>query len=248
MRATPGDRLTLLSQTVDGAINGADVDVVGTYTTGIKEMDDRALIVRLDTAQRILDTAAVSKLVVLLQRTEETFAAQRDLQQILDRSGQRTEIATWSEFAPFYHQVRSLFSGMFTFLGLIIVGLVVLSTGNAMTMAVMERVREIGTLMALGTTRRLVTGMFLVEGLTLAILGTGVGVVLGSILARVLTNAHIQLPPPPTFSEPQLLRILIVPPLLVGVPIVLITTLVLASVWPAVRAARLRVTDALAHL
>jgi len=248
LRASPGDRLTLLSQTVDGAHNGADVEVVGTYTTGIKELDDRAVIVRLDTAQRILNTTGVSKLVVLLQRTDETFAAQRDLQKGLDGSALRTEIATWSEFAPFYHQVRSLFSGMFTFLGLIIVGLVVLSTGNAMTMAVMERVREIGTLMAVGTTRRLVTVMFLVEGLTLGVLGTAAGVVLGSVLAHVLTIAQIQLPPPPTFSEPQPLRILVVAPLLVGVPVVLVTTLVLASVWPALRAARLRITDALAHL
>jgi ABC-type lipoprotein release transport system permease subunit len=102
--------------------------------------------------------------------------------------------------------------------------------------------------MALGTTRRLVTAMFLVEGLSLGTLGTGAGLVMGSVLARVLTNAHIQLPPPPTFSEPTLLRILIVPPLFVGVPVVLITTLMLASVWPAIRASRLRITDALVHL
>ena len=65
MGAHLGDRLTLLSQTVDGAINGLDVEVVGTYTTGIKEFDDRAAVVRIDTAQQILNTKDVSKLVAL---------------------------------------------------------------------------------------------------------------------------------------------------------------------------------------
>jgi putative ABC transport system permease protein len=248
MQARLGDRLTVLGQTVDGAINGADVIVVGTYSTGIKAFDDRALVVRLDTAQQVLQTGAISKLVVVLDDTAHTLDAQADLQRALHAAGQRTEIATWSAFAPFYHQVRSLFSGIFAFLGTIIVVLVVLSTSNAMTMAVMERVREIGTLMALGTPRRLVLFMFLVEGLGLGALGTGLGAIAGALLARVLTQAHILLPPPPTFSEPVLLNILLVPPLLIGAPLVLVATLTLASVAPAARAARLRITDALGHI
>ena len=160
----PGDRLTLLAQTVDGALNGADVDIVGTYTTGISDMDDRALIVRLDTAQTILNTTKVSKLIVVLGRTEHTSEVEAALRVALSAAAQPVEIATWSELATFYHQVRGLYTGIFMFLGVIIVSLVVLSSGNAMTMAVMERVTEIGTLMALGTSRTLVLVMFVVEG------------------------------------------------------------------------------------
>jgi putative ABC transport system permease protein len=248
MGAHLGDRLTLLSQTVDGAINGLDVAVVGTYTTGIKEFDDRAAIVRIDTAQQILNTKDVSKLVLLLRDTEETDAAHGSLAASLHAAGQHVEIASWVQFATFYRQVRALFSGIFVFLGLIILGLVVLSSGNAMSMAVLERVREIGTLMAVGTTRRTVMAMFVAEGLALGTLGAAIGVALGSVLATVLTRAHIQLPPPPTFSRPVPLTILVERPLLIAVPILLVFTLLLASLLPAARAARLRITDALGHL
>lgn len=248
LKVTVGDRLTILSQTVDGALNGADVAVVGTYTTGIREMDDRALIVRLATAQAILDTTRVSKLVVVLDETDRTLEVQASLAGVLAQGTERVEIATWADLATFYHQVRGLYSGIFMFLGIIIVGLVVLSSANAMTMAVMERVKEIGTLMAMGTGRGLVMVMFVAEGLGLGVLGGMAGAVLAYTLARVLTTAHIVLPPPPTFSNRIPLIIDVVPALWAVVPLLMIGTMLLAALLPAARAARLRITDALGHV
>jgi len=243
-----GDRVTLLSQTVDGAINGADVHVVGTYTTGIREMDDRALLVRLDTAQLILDTKKVSKLIVVLDNTEQTETVKAALHETLARAGEPIELATWSDLATFYHQVRGLYSGIFVFLGIIIVSLVILSSGNAMTMAVMERVKEIGTLMALGTSRSLVLVMFLTEAFGLGLLGGVTGAGLGWIAAHAINSAQIRLPPPPTFSRGVLLIIDVVPVLWTAVPLLMLVTLLIASVLPAARAARLRITDALGHV
>ena len=143
----------------------------GHLTTGVREMDERALIVTLPTAQAILNTSKVSKLVVVLNDTSNTDAVQSALTTSLSAAGQGVELANWSDLASFYHQVRGLYSGIFLFLGIIIVGLVVLSSGNAMSMTVMERVREIGTLMAVGTSRPLVMLMFVTEGLGLGLLG-----------------------------------------------------------------------------
>ena len=55
-----------------------------------------------------------------------------------------------------------IFIPVLLILGVIITVLVVLSAGNAMTMTVMERVQEIGTLMAVGTTRVRSMTMFVV--------------------------------------------------------------------------------------
>jgi putative ABC transport system permease protein len=247
LRVGVGDRVTLLAQTVDGAINGADVQVVGTYTTGIGEMDNRALLVHLGTAQTILNTTKISKLIVVLDNTSETEPVKAALQQRLTSAGEPTEMATWSDMATFYHQVRALFTGIFVFLGVIIVGLVILSSGNAMTMAVMERVKEIGTLMALGTSRPLVLVMFVTEALGLGLIGGAAGALFGWIAARALTAAHIMLPPPPTFSRGVLLNIDVVPALWIAVPLLMLITLLIASFLPAARAARLRITDALGH-
>jgi putative ABC transport system permease protein len=245
---TPGDRLTLLSATVDGAINGLDTVIVGVYTTGVRELDERSLVVRLDTAQALLNTTRVSKLVVVLNHTEATMTTRDALLVRLNREGRGVDIRTWSDLAPFYHQVRGLFSGIFTFLGVIITALVVLSAGNAMTMTVMERVQEIGTLMAVGTTRLRIMGMFVIEGLGLGAVGGGLGLLLGYAMAVGLTRAGIRMPPPPTFTTGFPLVINVVPALYAAVMVLMIVTLGVAAVLPAARAARLRITDALGHV
>jgi putative ABC transport system permease protein len=243
-----GDRLTVLSTTVDGAINGLDTVIVGVYTTGIRELDERSLLVRLDTAQALLDTRRVSKLVVLLNHTADTEAVRADLGSAFTRAGQDVELATWSDLATFYHQVRGLYSGIFVFLGFIIVGLVVLSASNAMTMAVLERVREIGTQMAMGTGRLRILWMFVVEGIGLGVLGGALACGLGYTAAVLLTRAQIPMPPPPTFTRGFPLVIDVVPALYVSVAVLIVATLGIASLLPAARAARLRITEALGHV
>ncbi len=248
LHARVGDATTLFSQTVDGALNGIDCRVVGIYTTGVREMDERALIVRLDTAQRLLSTARVSKLVVVLDDTAATSRVRDALEGAPAAARQPIEIATWSDLATFYHQVRGLYSAIFVFLGIINITLVIISSGNSMTMMVMERVREIGTLMALGTSRARILLMFIVEGLGLGMLGCGLGALVAWIGATVLTRAEIQLPPPPTFTSGIRLVIDVVPGLYVGVPGVMLSTLLVASILPASRAARLKIVDALGHI
>jgi len=83
LKLKPGDRLTLMSATVDGAINGLDTTIVGIYTTGVRELDERSLVVRLDTAQTLLATSRVSRIVVVLHRTEDTAAVGAALTNVL---------------------------------------------------------------------------------------------------------------------------------------------------------------------
>jgi ABC-type lipoprotein release transport system permease subunit len=78
-------------------------------------------------------------------------------------------------------------------------------------------------------------------------LGGSAGAALGWALATFLTYAHIMMPPPPTYTTGFRLVIDVVPALWIGVPILMAVTLLMASVLPAARAARLRITDALGH-
>src|SRR3989442_13612200 len=75
--------------------------------------------------------------------------------------------------------------------------MVVFGSTNTETMAMFERTREIGTVMALGTRRRGVVSMFVLEGFVLGVLGAVAGVVLGVVLAKAISAVGIQLPPPP---------------------------------------------------
>jgi len=118
---------------------------------------------------------------------------------------------------------------------------------NTMTMAIFERTREIGTVMALGTRRRGVIAMFVLEGIVLGVLGAVAGAVLGVLLAKAISAVGIQLPPPPGSTRGFLVQIFVVPDVLLQAFRLSLITAALASLYPAWRAARLNVVEALRH-
>ena len=123
----------------------------------------------------------------------------------------------------------------------------ILSAGNAMTMTVMERVREIGTLRALGTGRLRIMGMFIAEGLGLGVVGGSLGLALAAVLATACrTPASSCLPR--RRSRPDSRCGSMSSGALRSVLVVMIATVGIAAVLPAARAARLRITDALGHV
>lgn len=244
-----GEFLTLLATTADGALNAIDVEVAGFFTTGISAYDARAIRVPLASAQRLLDRERVTKLIVKLEKTEDTATAYADLTAAgLGPAGGGLRIKTWEELATFYGQVVNLYNAIFVFMGLIIVVLVILSSSNTMMMAVLERLQEIGTLMALGTRRRQIVGIFLLEGALIGVLGGALGLLFSLGLIHLINSAEVIMPPPPSFSTGIRLVIKIVPGLFAGVLLMMMTTLTFASFMPALRGARMQIVKALGHV
>lgn len=248
LRVQLGDVLTLMSTTSEGALNGLDVKVGGIFSTGVKEFDARALRVRLSTAQRLLATDRVTKVIVKLHASRETEPVRDALVAGRLGAGSGMRLRTWRDLATFYKQTVQLFSAVFFFLGLIITVLVVLSTSNTMMMSVFERVKEIGTLMAFGTRRRQVLGIFVLEGLVVGVLGGAFGLAASYGLIRLINSSGIMMPPPPSFDRGFPLHVNFVPDLFIGVFISTVLVLVCAAVVPAWRGARLRIVDALGHV
>jgi len=248
MSVKPGDGLTLLAITQDGALNGIDVEIAGIVTTGFKEMDDRIVRVSLGAAQRLLQTTRVTKLVVGLDDTRNTDSVHRALSGVLDPSGRKFVIKKWVELATFYRQVRLLFSGIFLFLGVIVFFMVVMSSANTLIMAMFERTREIGTMLAMGTPRSWILGLFVAEGVLTGILGAVTGLVCGTGLGLLLNRMHLYMPAPPGNTDPLMIQIRQVPELTVAAGVLIVITLAVASILPAMRASRLRIVDSLAHV
>src|SRR5438094_942728 len=157
-------------------------------------------------------------------------------------------IVDGKDLALRYHQVRELFGRIFAVLTLIVSIMVVFGITNTMTMAIFERTREIGTVMALGTRRRGVVSMFVLEGFVLGVLGAVAGVVLGVALAKAISAVGIQLPPPPGSTRGFMVQIFVVPAVLAQAFQLSIVAATLASLYPAWRAARLDVVEALRHV
>jgi putative ABC transport system permease protein len=130
---------------------------------------------------------------------------------------------------------------------LIIAAIIVLSISNTMMMSVMERTGEVGTSMALGNSRRDMLSQFIGEGLILGMAGALIGVVLGTALAALISYIGIPMPPPPGATEGFTAKIRVTPALSMQALMLAIITTLIASAYPAWKASRMIIVDALRH-
>ena len=248
LTARPGDTLTVMASTPDASLNAVDMRVVGVFTTGIQELDSRVMKTGIATAQRLLDTDNVSSLVVGLSDAGATADAALDLRHTFGAGAQALAVTTWETRAPFYGQVRRLYTGIFVFLGTIVAILVVLSTSNTMLMSVLERVREFGTLLAIGTSRSQIAQMLVFEALWLSLCGGILGSSLGVGAVMGLNAAEIDMPPPPGAVDPIQLALVVVPADFLWIMAGLTCVLVAAVLPPLVRVFRMQIVDSLGHV
>ncbi|NIR48373.1 ABC transporter permease [candidate division KSB1 bacterium] len=239
-----GEYLTLMTTTTSGALNAIDVKVVGIFSTGIPEMDVRLLNVKLGTAQLLLNTNRVSNIVVVLKETKYTDLVAEKAAQLLDGFA----IKKWYDLAAFYQAVVSLYTNIFTFLGALIFVVVLLASSNTMMMSIFERTQEIGTLMAVGTSGKRLLSNFLLEGLALGVLAAAAGLLLGLLLSVVINHAGITMPPPPGSTRGYPLNVKYVTEIYVGTFILMVITAVVSTLFPAFKASRMKIVDALGHI
>lgn len=244
LNAKLGEYLTLMTTTSRGALNAMDVRVVGIYSTGVPEYDERALMVDLRTAQQLLVTQKVSKLVVVIDETSRT----QEVASALAARLPDLSLRRWDELATFYKAVVQLYSAIFAFLGVIIFVIVVLSSSNTMMMSIMERTREIGTQLAVGTSRIRLLVNFLYEGLMIGVFGGLLGLLVGAGIAELVNHSGLRMPPPPGGTSGYPLFVDLVPAVFIGVLVLIVTTTVVSTIAPAFKASRMKIVDALGHV
>ena len=243
--AQPGDSLVLLTNTIGGSLNAFDLNVKGIFFTASKEFDDRALRLPMHIAQKLIRTQGIQTLVVLLDRTENTQAVKEQVLKTI--KGMGLEIKVWNQLADFYNKTVELYGRQFFVLKLIITIIVVLSIFNTINMAIWERTREIGTIMAMGYKKTDILKLFLTEGLILGFLGGIAGIAMGAGLAWGISFIGIPMPPPPGATVGWTAFIKVVPELLISSMIISVTAALVSSFYPAFKASNLNITDALIH-
>ncbi len=244
LKAEIGDYLTLMTTTTTGVLNAMDVKVVGIFSTGVPEMDVRFLSVSLSTAQTLLNSERVSNIIVVLNETDSTDKVAAQLSEHLSGFA----IKKWHELATFYRAVVKLYNAIFTFLGILIFIVVLLATSNTMMMSIFERTKEIGTLMAIGTSEKRVLANFLMEGLVIGLLASATGLLLSLVLSFVINQSGIMMPPPPGSTTGFPLNVHYVGKIYLGTFIFMLLTAVLSTLFPAFKASRKKIVDALGHI
>ena len=243
----PGDPVVLLVSKPRGGVAAVDAVVRDTFYTSSKAYDDVALRVPLEMARRLVGVEGAHSWVVLLDDTDNTDAVMGEMRAQLARESGRYELVPWHVQADYYAKVKTLYSAQFNVLQFIIAAVITVSISNALVMSVMERTSEIGTMMAMGSRRRTILGMFVAEGALVGLIGALVGVVLGWLLALAISAIGIPMPPSPGMDFSYVGRIAFTAPLAVGAAAVALAAALAGSLYPAWKASRLPIVDALRH-
>ncbi len=243
LKLHPGDHVTLLINTAEGALNSLEFAVIGTFQSFSKDYDARAVRISLGASQELLGTQGVNSLVVSLKRTEDTAAVADALRRQLD--GKMFEVMRWEVLNDFYKSTVALYERQFGVLQFIILVLVLLSVANSVNMSVFERVGEFGTMMAVGNRRGIIFRLVLAENALLGLCGAVIGVALGILLALAISAIGIPMPPPPNANLGYTAHILVVPMTLLMSFSIGICATFLAALIPAWRVCRIPVGEAL---
>jgi putative ABC transport system permease protein len=248
----PAPRLDLLAATANGAPNVVNFYVDKAIVQGIKEYDDSFVIMNFNLAQKLLfgrgEKKAVS-IVLQLHQTEDIPVARARLEKLIKDKGLDLETRELTELQPFYKQAVGMFLAIFSFISIVMAVIVLFTVVNTMSMSVMERTQEIGTLRAMGVKRKGIAVQFVLEGILLGLIGATVGIVIGSVAGEIINHAGLTWHPPgQAYPTPLLVRTKGVGHLLFGIWTGLGVMATIAAWIPARRAARMKIVDALGHV
>jgi putative ABC transport system permease protein len=245
-------QVDLLAATAGGAPNVVQLSVGGAEPQGVKELDDNFIAMPLGLAQQLVYGRAEHKatgIVLQLRRSEDLLAAHTRLATLFRQNHLDLDVRDFGELSPFYGQVVKMFSSIFLFISLVMGVIVLFAVINTMTMNVMERTNEVGTVRALGVRRSGIRAQFTVEGVLIGAIGATVGAALAYVIAALVNYAGLTWVPPGNATAVPLRLDVAGRPLLVSAAwlgLAIVTTL--AALLPAKRAARLPVVDALRHV
>ncbi|TAK92542.1 MAG: ABC transporter permease [Burkholderiaceae bacterium] len=247
-------RIEMLAATAHGAPNVASLSVVDAKNMGIKALDDVYMAMHLTQAQKLIygkTTPQVTAIQIQLQHTRQLPAAQARLAQLLanDFKDQPLVVLDYGTLNPMYLQTTQFMGSVFSFIATLIAVIVLFTIGNTMSTAVVERTVEIGTLRAMGLRRSGIRRLFLCEGMLLSAAGAVLGVLCALIIATFINHSGLSwVPPGYSHAYLILIRIWQDPPLLIGSVIGLMIVTLISAWWPANRASRLMIVDALRHV
>ncbi|MHB8873930.1 MAG: ABC transporter permease, partial [Myxococcaceae bacterium] len=174
------DFVSVQTSSPEGRANALDLSVKGLTASSFPFENKRVLTVPLDTAQQLLGLEGrVTEYAVAIDDLEHLDEVVAGLKTAL---GPGYEVHTWKELQPFVRDIISRQRIVLTGVALVLFAIVLTGIINTMLMSVFERVREIGTMLAVGVRRRQILLLFVLEAGVIGVLGGVAGAVLGRSL------------------------------------------------------------------
>lgn len=241
----PGDTTVLVANTPEGALNTIDFEVVGIFQSFSKEFDARAVRIPIESARSLLQVEGANLLVVRLHRTQDTDAAHEAVSARLQDKGLSAH--RWETLSDFYQKTVDLYERQFGVFQAIILLMVLVSVINSVNMSTFERLREFGTVRALGNRSKDIFRQILVENAVLGLVGAISGALVGIVIALSVSAIGIPMPPPPNSDVGYLAEIRLGLASVSTAMLIGSCATILAAILPARRAASIAIADALRH-
>ena len=251
MKVLVGDSVVVIATNRDGSVNGKQF-IVGGILESVTGPGGRDGYIHIEDAVEVLrmEERELSEIVLRLRNFDMLQNVYTSLTQSLSGKTNEAgkpifEVHTWEKLSPFYNVARMI-DIMTFFIKIMLIAMVLVSIMNVMIMAVYERMREIGTISAIGTMPGKILSMFLLEGLSIGIFGALIGDAIGCAIIYILNISHI------TFNFGRQTGLLLEPHVgiadLLTVSVIVIIVSVAASLQPALKASRMEPIYALRHV
>ncbi len=246
-----GDPVVLVANNRDGSVNGLNFKVAGIIETvmgpqgkeGYMHIKDARELLRMENPE-VIEIALRLKDFNKLEKVYKSLLPR--INKLKNKKGKvQFEIHPWSKLSPFSN-IAIMIDFMTITMKIIMVAIVLISVLNVMMMSVYERVREIGTMSAIGTPPGRIMGLFVTEGLLLGLISTMAGNILGLGGIYILNIHKI------SFSFGRQDNLLLSPFVnlseLLWVSGIVLLISIFASLQPAFKASRMEPVDALGHV
>jgi putative ABC transport system permease protein len=187
-----GEKVVLMAQASDGSLGSGAYRLGGIFVTESEAFDASMGLITLPAAQALLGLGKdVSAIAIRLREGDRIDAASSALGRYL--AGTPYLVVSWRALLPEVAQMIGYIQVIVRLIVAIVFTVVAMGVMNTLLMSVMERTREFGIMMALGTPPRAIVRLVVYESLVLAVVGTMVGAVAGIALVAYLAATGIDL-------------------------------------------------------
>lgn len=186
-----GDDIILLTQDRRGALAADRFQIVGLVKTGDPLIDQGMVMVPLASAQELLVMEGRITDVVAQVPEPELAEITANLRAAL--APENLELQRWDQINPIIRQLVSLDNGfMYIFIGIVVL-IVMSGVINTVLVSMLQRTREFGVLMAMGTSTGAIGAVVLIEAILLGVLGTALGTAIGLALVAYFGRTGIDI-------------------------------------------------------